>query len=86
MTTPRPLLHPAPLRIPRWWTCAEIARALRVSKMTVYRLMDTGELPAQRFGRSRRVRDDVLRAYVRGGAEAVLDLTMAEHLATKGQA
>jgi excisionase family DNA binding protein len=36
-------------------TVAEIAQRMRVSKMTVYRLVHSGELPAVRFGRSFRV-------------------------------
>ena len=34
---------------------AEVAELMRVSKMTVYRLVHAGELPAIRFGRSYRV-------------------------------
>ncbi len=37
-------------------TVAEIAGLLRVSTMTVYRLIRTGELPAVRVGRNYRVR------------------------------
>jgi excisionase family DNA binding protein len=36
-------------------TVAEVARTMRVSKMTVYRLVHGGELPAVRVGRSFRV-------------------------------
>ena len=36
-------------------TVAEVASRMRVSKMTVYRLVHSGELPAIRFGRSFRV-------------------------------
>ena len=36
-------------------TVAEVARWMRVSKMTVYRLVHSGELPANRFGRTFRV-------------------------------
>ncbi len=36
-------------------TVAEVADRMRVSKMTVYRLVHSGELPAVRFGRSFRV-------------------------------
>jgi excisionase family DNA binding protein len=39
----------------RFLTVAEVADMLRVSKMTVYRLVHSGELPAIRFGRSFRV-------------------------------
>ena len=47
-------------------TVAEVAARMRVSKMTVYRLVHGGELPAARVGRSfrvpRRAVDDHLRA------------------------
>lgn len=36
-------------------TVAEVAERMRVSRMTVYRLVHSGELPAVRFGRSFRV-------------------------------
>lgn len=36
-------------------TVAEVASRMRVSKMTVYRVVHSGELPAVRFGRSFRV-------------------------------
>jgi len=39
----------------RFLTVAEVAEMMRVSKMTVYRLVHAGELPAIRFGRSFRV-------------------------------
>lgn len=36
-------------------TIAEVANALRVSKMTIYRMVHSGQLPAMRVGRSFRV-------------------------------
>ena len=39
----------------RFLTVAEVAGMMRVSKMTVYRMVHAGELPAIRFGRSFRV-------------------------------
>ena len=41
--------------VPRFMTVAEVAEAMRVSKMTVYRMVHGGELPAVRMGRSFRV-------------------------------
>lgn len=38
------------------FTVAEVATTLRVSTMTVYRLIKAGELPALRIGKSYRVR------------------------------
>jgi excisionase family DNA binding protein len=37
-------------------TVAELASELRVSNMTVYRLVQSGQLPAVRVGRSYRIR------------------------------
>ena len=39
----------------KFLTVAEVAEIMRVSKMTVYRLVHSGELPAVRVGRSFRV-------------------------------
>lgn len=39
----------------RFLTVAEVADMMRVSSMTVYRLVHSGELPAVRFGRSFRI-------------------------------
>ena len=39
-------------------TVAEVASQLRVSSMTVYRLVQSGQLPAVRVGRSYRIRAD----------------------------
>lgn len=39
----------------RFLTVAEVAQTIRVSKMTVYRLVHNGELDAVRVGRSFRV-------------------------------
>ncbi|MCY1157614.1 MAG: DNA-binding protein, partial [Citricoccus sp.] len=36
-------------------TVTEVAEMMRVSRMTVYRMIHAGELPAVRFGRSYRV-------------------------------
>lgn len=36
-------------------TVAEVAAKVRVSKMTIYRLIQAGELPAVRVGRSFRI-------------------------------
>jgi len=45
-------------------TVAEVAAIMRVSKMTVYRLVHSGELPAVRVGRSFRVREDAVSEYL----------------------
>jgi excisionase family DNA binding protein len=46
-------------------TVAEVATAMRVSKMTVYRLVHGGDLPAVRVGRSFRVPEDAVNEYLR---------------------
>mgnify|MGYP000494007879 CR=1 FL=1 len=56
----------------RFLTVQEVADLMRVSSMTVYRLIKSGELPAVRVGRSFRVAesDDPGRVEVGGSAEA----------------
>lgn len=49
----------------RFLTVAEVASVMRVSKMTVYRLVHGGELPAVRVGRSFRVPDQAVHDYLR---------------------
>jgi excisionase family DNA binding protein len=46
-------------------TVAEVASIMRVSKMTVYRLVHSGELPAVRVGRSFRVPEQAVDDYLR---------------------
>ena len=48
----------------RFLTVAEVASIMRVSKMTVYRLVHAGELPAVRVGRSFRVPEKAVNAYL----------------------
>jgi excisionase family DNA binding protein len=48
----------------KFWTVAELAIVLRISKMSVYRLIHSGELGAQQFGRSFRVSDAAVAAYL----------------------
>jgi excisionase family DNA binding protein len=47
-------------------TVAEVAALMRVSKMTVYRLVHSGELPAVRVGKSFRVPEKAVHAYLEG--------------------
>jgi excisionase family DNA binding protein len=49
----------------RFLTVAEVATMMRVSKMTVYRLVHGGELPAVRVGRSFRVSEHDVQEYLR---------------------
>ena len=56
----------------RYLTVLEVAEVMRVSKMTVYRLLHSGELPGVRVGRSFRVPQDALDAYLRSSATVVV--------------
>ncbi|WP_109509810.1 helix-turn-helix domain-containing protein [Nocardioides speluncae] len=49
----------------KFLTVAEVASMMRVSKMTVYRLVHNGDLPAVRVGRSFRVVEEDVHEYVR---------------------
>ena len=49
----------------KFLTVAEVAAMMRVSKMTVYRLVHSGELPAVRVGRSFRVRENDAHDYLK---------------------
>src|SRR4051794_35441756 len=53
-----------PLSDVRFLTVAQVALAMRVSKMTVYRLVHSGELEAIRVGRSFRIPEEAVRAYL----------------------
>ena len=45
-------------------TVSEVASAMRVSNMTVYRLIKAGELPAVRVGKNYRIRERDLEAFL----------------------
>lgn len=62
----------------RFLTVAEVAELMRVSKMTVYRMVHSGELPAVRFGRSFRVPES---AVVDAIDQAGRDVTGEQHTA-----
>ena len=49
----------------KFLTVAEVAALMRVSKMTVYRMVHSGELPAIRVGRSFRVPEQAVHDYLR---------------------
>jgi len=48
----------------RLLTVGEVADTLRVSHMTVYRLIKTGELPALRVGKNYRLRESDVDRYL----------------------
>ena len=49
----------------KFLTVAEVATVMRVSRMTVYRLVHSGEMPAVRVGRSFRVTERAVHEYLR---------------------
>ena len=62
-----PGVRPADLALSevKFLTVAEVAAVMRVSKMTVYRLVHAGELSAVRVGRSFRVPERAVQDYLR---------------------
>ena len=54
-----------PLGAVRFLKVVEVAAALRVSRMSVYRLIHAGDLEAVRFGRNFRVPEHAVNAYLR---------------------
>lgn len=60
--------------ISRLMTVGEVASLMRVSRMTVYRLIRKGSLKAIRVGRNYRVREEDLTSYLESSAvEAELE-------------
>ena len=62
---PEPGDSQQPLAELRFLTVAEVAALMRVSKMTVYRLVHGGTLPAVRVGRSFRVPEQAVNDYLK---------------------
>ncbi|MGJ3508946.1 helix-turn-helix domain-containing protein [Enemella sp. A6] len=56
--------RPAPLSEVKFLTVAEVASVMRVSRMSVYRLIHSGELEAVRFGRNFRVPESAVQNYL----------------------
>jgi len=52
----------------KFLTIYEIATMMRISKMSAYRLIHSGELEAIRVGRSYRVPEQAVISYMRGAA------------------
>ena len=48
----------------RLLTVAEVAATMRVSNMTVYRLIKNGDVPALRVGKNYRIRESDVDAYL----------------------
>ncbi len=58
------LLMPSSTSRARFLTVAEVAQMMRVSTMTVYRLIKAGELASARVGKSYRIREEDVDAYL----------------------
>ena len=52
----------------RFLTVAEVAEMCRVSRMTVYRWVHAGDLPAVRFGKSFRVPEAAIQTFMEQAA------------------
>ncbi len=52
----------------KFLTIYELARIMRISKMSAYRLVHSGELEAIRVGRSYRIPEQAVISYMRGAA------------------
>jgi excisionase family DNA binding protein len=52
----------------KFLTIYELARIMRISKMSAYRLVHSGELEAIRVGRSYRIPEQAVVNYMRGAA------------------
>ena len=61
----RPIRTEGALADVKFLTVAEVAALMRVSKMTVYRLVHSGDLSAVRVGRSFRVPEWAVHEYLR---------------------
>jgi excisionase family DNA binding protein len=61
---------------PIFLTVSDVAARLNVSKMTVYRLVHSGEMEAVRFGHTFRVSEEAVEHYL---ADAVVSRDSAPH-------
>jgi excisionase family DNA binding protein len=57
-----------PLESIKFYNVKEVAEIMSTSKMTIYRLINEGELPAVRVGRSIRVSEQAVREYLQDAA------------------
>lgn len=62
---------------PRFMTVSEVADLMRVSKMTVYRLIHSGEMPAIRVGKSFRVPESAVGQLLQMGLSDHIDERVA---------
>jgi excisionase family DNA binding protein len=62
-----------PLTTEHYLTVLEIAEMSRVSKMTIYRLIESGKLPSVRFGSNYRVPKSAVENYIKTNTTGVVD-------------
>lgn len=60
------MVMPEPFTEARLLTANEVADLMRVSRMTVYRLIKNGEMPSLRVGKGYRFREEDVHDYLRG--------------------
>lgn len=60
----------ADAQAPKFLTVAEVAELARVSRMTVYRMVHAGDLPAVRVGKSYRVPQAAVEEMLSGGLDS----------------
>lgn len=48
----------------RYLSVSQVASEMNISKMTIYRLVDAGDIPALRVGRSVRILEEDLAEYI----------------------
>ena len=56
-------------KLPRLLTVQEVSRILHLGRSTVYKLIQLGELPCVRFGRSVRVRLEDIEEFIKLNAD-----------------
>lgn len=54
-----------------WITVTEVAEILRVSKMSVHRILDRDEIPHVRVGRQIRMKRDDVESWLQSGGSAM---------------
>lgn len=62
---PTPSLSPEETPMERWWTVQQVAHYLQVKPSTVYRLVNSGEIPFLRLGRLLRFKKSLLDNWIK---------------------
>ena len=64
--------------IEKFYTVAEAAKLLKVSRQTIYRLIDEGKLPAVRLKRCLRIQEKDLREFIKRHKEGGFPPSLSE--------